>query len=87
MGGEILVFVAAGIGLAAFVLLVARSLNRTARPYALPTLALSICSGAYMAKGAALQNVPFLFFAGFFFGSLAFGVQAHAIRWLRERNA
>jgi disulfide bond formation protein DsbB len=86
MGGEVLVFAAAAIGLVAFVLLIARSLDRTARPYALPTLALAAVSGVYMAYGSALQNSPFMFFAGFFFGAVVFGAHAHAIRWLREQG-
>jgi hypothetical protein len=89
MGGEILIYIAAGIGLGIFVFLVAGCVKPDTRPYALPTLVLSVCGGVYASTDTtdtALINVPFLFFSGFFVASLVFGAQAHAIRWLNGRN-
>ena len=86
MGGEILIYIAAGIGLGIFVFLIVGCIKPSTRPYALPTLVLSVCGGVYASTDTALINIPLLFFSGFFVASLVFGAQAHAIRWLTERN-
>ena len=86
MGGEILIFVAAAVGLMLFGLLVFRSLIPATRPYSLSTLLLSLLGGGYAAIDSTGSNLLWRFFVGFAIAALIFGTQAHLIYWLRERQ-
>lgn len=87
MGTEIIYPIAWLISLVAIVLLVVRSRSPHSRPYALPTLLLSLTIAVLWAwadhkPGLFLQYV-FVWFAPVV---LALGLQAHIIRWLVRRG-
>jgi hypothetical protein len=86
MGGEVLVIAAAALGLLLFAFLLWRSVLRSTRPYAMPTLVLSCVAGVYGAWGRSPANVSLGFFIGFLVGAILFGGQAHVIKWLNERR-
>lgn len=62
MGGEILVFAAAAVGLILFAFLVFRSLFPVSHPYSLPTLVLSLPGGGYAAIDTTGSNLLWSFF-------------------------
>ncbi|HEX7802650.1 MAG TPA: hypothetical protein VF471_07840 [Pseudoxanthomonas sp.] len=86
MGAEIIYPIAWLISLIAIVWLVGRSRNPHSRPYALPTLFLSLAIALFWAwadhKPGLFWQYVFVWFAPVV---LVLGSQAHAIRWLVGR--
>ena len=87
MGAEIIYPIAWLISLVAFVGLAARTRNPHSRPYALPTLLLSLVIAMFW---AAVDHKPGLFLQYVFFWFapvvLVLGLQAHVIRWFIMRG-
>lgn len=86
MGGEILIFIGAGLAAFVFLLLSYRAFIPTARPYAIPTIIFASAVGVYEASIAIAGNTIWLFLFWFLLGALVFGAHAHAIMWFRERR-
>jgi hypothetical protein len=86
MGVEIIYPIAWLVSLVAGFLLVARSRNPASRPYALPTLLLSLAIALLLAWG---DHKPDYYWATVFtwFAPvvIVLGLQAHAIRWFIAR--
>ena len=87
MGIEIIWPVSAFFGLCLFAFLFVRSMYRAARPFALPTLiAAAAVAFAAPKNEYQLQHYWMIWFLYFLAGAVAFGVHAHAIRWLLGRR-
>jgi len=87
MGGEVLVPIAWFCGAVTLVWLIVRSIQPQSRPYALPTLVASAITAEVLIRQFPNPDYPVgTALALFFFGALAFGIHAHAIRWLAQRT-
>lgn len=88
MGIEGLVPIILVVGVGLFLFLIARSFDRAARPYALPTLLAAIGFAAFLSSrdGHDRSHLWSSFIAWFGLGAIVFGVHAHLIRWLSNRR-
>ena len=88
MGIEALAFVVWPFGVAVGILLVSRSLDPKSRPFALPTLLVSIVS-AFVFVVPLKPDPGFYwnsFIACFSVSAIVFGLHAHMIQWLVRRR-
>lgn len=84
MGGEFLFTIGAALGGVMFLYLLYRSWRASSRPYALPTLALSIGVGVWFSYGTPLRDYHVFFLVGFLVGAAVFSLHASAIKVLVE---
>ena len=87
MGSEIIFPAAAILGIGLFAFLAFRSFSKIARPYAAPTLLAAIAFAFVLNDRAQPPHNDWVYWLDWFcLGAIVFGIHAHAIRWLVQRQ-